>query len=63
MPRITGVDVTPNPHVGEPFFIECTVDGIPSPNIVWVKGEAPLEGEQVTSLILYGYGRHDSTSK
>ena len=43
VPRITGVDVTSNPNVGEPFFIECAVEGIPVPNTAWVKDGAPLE--------------------
>ena len=42
-PCITGMDITTNPHVGELFFIDCTGDGIPSPNIVWVKDGMPLE--------------------
>lgn len=47
MPHITGVDFTPNPQVGQPFFIECTVEGIPAPDTTWMKDGSPLEEEQV----------------
>lgn len=47
MPNITGVDITPNPSVGEPLFIECAVEGIPAPNIAWVKDGVPLEETEV----------------
>ena len=68
MPRITMIDVTPSPHVGEPFFIECIVDGIPAPETAWLKDGAPLEGQvlfftytdsiQITNLRLSGIGMH-----
>ena len=44
LPRIVSTDLTPNPRVGEPFFIECTVAGIPLPTTSWMKDGAPLEG-------------------
>lgn len=51
MPYITGVDITPNPHVGKPFFIECSVDGIPVPNTAWVKDGVTLEETQVLMML------------
>ena len=42
LPRITVVDVTSSPLVGDFFFIECTVGGIPQPSTVWIKN-----GEEV----------------
>ena len=37
-PVIIGVNVTYNPRIGESFFIECTFDGIPTPeSVVWEK--------------------------
>ena len=47
MPRIIHVDVTPNPHTGEFFFIECTADGIPVPITTWMKDGEPFEEIQV----------------
>ena len=47
VPRITAVDFTPNPYIGESLFIECSVDGIPVPNTTWKKDGAPLENSQV----------------
>ena len=43
VPSITDVDITPNPRVGEPFFIECSGDGIPVPDAVWMKDGVQLE--------------------
>ena len=42
LPRITVIDVTSSPLVGDFFFIECTVDGIPQPSTVWMK-----DGEEI----------------
>ena len=44
LPRVVITDLIPNPRVKEPFFIECTVAGIPLPTISWMKDGAPLEG-------------------
>ena len=36
VPNITSLKLTPNnPRIGKPFFIECTVSGIPMANIFW----------------------------
>ena len=37
VPVIIGTSLTPNPQVGQSFFIECTVDGTPMPIISWMK--------------------------
>ena len=58
LPHITSVDVTPNPHVGEPFFIECSVDGIPMPKTAWTKDGTMLEEAQVL-VILKNYNMHE----
>ena len=42
VPKITATEATPNPRIGESFFLECSVDGIPDPTIVWVKEGFPL---------------------
>ena len=44
LPVISGEDATPvaNLRLGEPFFIECTVDGVPTPSVVWLKNGAEL---------------------
>ena len=37
-PAITAVtSLTPNPQIGEPFSIECTFVGTPTPSVVWSK--------------------------
>ena len=34
---ITGVNRTSDPRIGEPFYLECTFVGIPTPTVVWSK--------------------------
>ena len=43
MPRIVATDIAPSPRIGESFFIECVVNGIPLPTVSWRKDGAPLE--------------------
>ena len=47
VPIFTGVDITPTPTVGEPFFIECAAEGTPTPNTAWVKDGVPLKESEV----------------
>ena len=42
LPEIIATEATPNPRIGEPFFLQCTVTGIPSPTIIWMKDGIPL---------------------
>ena len=42
VPKITATEAIPNPRIGESFFLECSVAGIPDPTIVWVKDGFPL---------------------
>ena len=42
VPEIIAIEATPNPRIGEPFFLQCTVTGTPSPTIVWMKDGIPL---------------------
>ena len=51
MPIITGVNSSLNPRVGEPFFIECAVEGTPAPNITWIKDGVQLKHNEVSVAI------------
>ena len=40
------MDSTPNPRIGESFFIECTFNGIPIPqSVVWEK-----DGDEIDEI-------------
>ena len=52
MPTIAAVNSTLNPRIGESFFIECIVEGIPAPNITWIKDGVQLEQNEVVALLI-----------
>ena len=52
-PVITGVNFTPDPHIGESFFLECAFVGIPPPTVVWSKDGSELtEMDDKTKIVL-----------
>ena len=42
VPKITATEATPDPHIGGSFFLQCSIDGIPNPTIIWTKDGFPL---------------------
>ena len=52
VPKITATEATPNPHIGESFFLEYSVAGIPNPTIVWTKDGFPLNTDNFSMVSL-----------
>ena len=63
VPRIVGVESTPDPRIRERFFIQCMFTGIPVPHtIVWRKGNRKINTTDNHYQVVVIQARNNITS-